>query len=225
LFWLDVAQTYGDPILELACGTGRITTFLAEQGLQLIGIDQSEAMLDAASKKTAAVEWIKADIRNFALGRKFPLILIPYFSLQHLLEPEEVESCFQCVKQHLQPNGRFVIEMMHPSPNYLSQLSHASQLRLVDCIFEDPVGRGNVVVTATRHYETTCQIVHEQLFYHIPGETKDRVEQLQFRLYFPQEFEMLLRYNGFEVERKLGDYDNTPFTSDAAQMIVICKAI
>jgi ubiquinone/menaquinone biosynthesis C-methylase UbiE len=144
LFWLDIAQTYGDPILELACGTGRITTFLAEQGLNVTGIDQSDAMLSAARKKSSAVQWINADIRNFALARKFPLILIPYFSLQHLLALEEVEACFHCVKQHLQPNGRFVIEVMHPSPNYLSQLSHASQLRLADCIFEDPIGRGFV---------------------------------------------------------------------------------
>ncbi|MEO1253954.1 MAG: class I SAM-dependent methyltransferase [Bacteroidota bacterium] len=223
LFWLNVARTYGDPILELACGTGRVTAPLAEQGFQLTGIDISGSMLNAARKKSPQVEWIQADIRDFDVGMKFPLILLPYFSIQHLLDLGDVESCLQCVKKHLRPNGRFIIDIMHPSPSYLSELSYTSNLRLADCIFEDPMGRGNIVVTATREYEASLQVVKEYLYYHIPGEDKELSESLEFRLYFSQEFEMLLKYNGFKVENKFGDYFSSPFTSESDQMILICS--
>jgi 2-polyprenyl-3-methyl-5-hydroxy-6-metoxy-1,4-benzoquinol methylase len=73
-FWIGQAKKYGGPVLELACGTGRLSIPLARAGFSVTGIDHSEAMLDEAKKKSAeqgvAVEWVSGDIRDFDLGKK-----------------------------------------------------------------------------------------------------------------------------------------------------------
>jgi SAM-dependent methyltransferase len=112
-FWIDLANQYGDPVLELCCGTGRIALPLAEKGWQVTGIDLSESMLEEARKKSSRVEWIKSDIRNFEIGKKFSLIIFSINSICHLLNIEDVESCFQCVKKHLNTEGIFVIDMFN----------------------------------------------------------------------------------------------------------------
>jgi ubiquinone/menaquinone biosynthesis C-methylase UbiE len=65
-FWISQADQYGDSILELACGTGRITIALAQAGFNMTGIDNADGMLKEARKKSAEagveIQWAKADI-------------------------------------------------------------------------------------------------------------------------------------------------------------------
>ncbi|WP_017318305.1 class I SAM-dependent DNA methyltransferase [Mastigocladopsis repens] len=222
--WLNLARKYGEPILELACGTGRISIPLAEQGFQVTGIDISQSMLDVAKQKSSQVEWLEADIRDFKLEKKFALIILPYFLLMGLLKLKDIETCLDCVRRHLQPGGTLIIDVMNPSRKFLLDLLLLSQKRFLDCIFPNPEGKDNIVVTIERGYVVEQQILIEKLFYNIPGETEEVVDELKLRLYFPEELEMLLKYNGFTIERKFGDYDMTPFTSESPQQIVVCKA-
>ena len=81
-FWMETARRYGDPILELACGTGRITLPLAQAGFQITGLDMSSAMLQMARKKAeqlkVSVEWIQADCCDFSLPSKFSLNFLSF---------------------------------------------------------------------------------------------------------------------------------------------------
>ena len=71
-YWTTTAQTYGDPILEIMCGTGLLSIPLAQEGHQVTGLDLSEAMLDEARRKSAQacvkVKWVTGDVRDFGLG-------------------------------------------------------------------------------------------------------------------------------------------------------------
>jgi ubiquinone/menaquinone biosynthesis C-methylase UbiE len=100
-FYLRQIRKYGEPVLELACGTGRITIPLAEKGIKITGLDISKSMLSQAKKnskeKGVDVEWVKADCRDFRLKKKFNLIFFPINSICHLMDIESVESCFRCV--------------------------------------------------------------------------------------------------------------------------------
>src|SRR5271163_949957 len=91
-FYCDSAENYGGPILELGCGTGRITMPLAQRGQQITGLDISQKMLERAAEKRDAlsaeqrdrVRLVQADMTKFDLGEQFPLIIIPFRPFQHL---------------------------------------------------------------------------------------------------------------------------------------------
>lgn len=230
-FWQSMAMKYGNPVLELACGTGRVSISLAKQGFQVTGIDISELMLERAREKSSLekvredfslVKWIKCDIRNFDINQKFPLIIFPYNGLRYLLELEEIESCLNCVKKHLDIGGKFVVDVKNPSLKYFNDFS-LSHHRDVDSIFQDPDGKGTIVVTRTRVYDAEQQLLTRKMFFRFPGYTEDVVEELKFRCYFPKELEALFKYNGFIIENKFGNYDGTVFTSESPQQIIVCS--
>ena len=112
-FWLSLAYQYGDPVLELACGTGRVSLALAQAGFRVTGLDNSEGMLGQARRKSREagleVGWVAADMRDFDLDRVFSLIIMPANALCHLLDLNSFESCMAQVRKHLAPDGRFAI--------------------------------------------------------------------------------------------------------------------
>src|SRR5262249_42225180 len=96
---------YGEPVLELACGSGRLTIPLAEAGIQIMGLDLSEEMLNFATMKASErgvqVRVARGDVRSFHLDKAFKVIFIPAQSLTHLYTREDMEACFACVRRHL----------------------------------------------------------------------------------------------------------------------------
>src|SRR5260370_4502074 len=110
-FYRDATREFGDPVLELGCGTGRITMALAEAGKRVTGLDLSDRMLERAEKKRAAVcvearervHLVQADMARFDLREKFRLVIIPFRPFQHLLEVRQQKDCLDCVLKHLAP--------------------------------------------------------------------------------------------------------------------------
>ena len=142
-FWISQANKYGDPVLELACGTGRVTTVLAQEGFKVTGIDNSEGMLKEARRKSAEtgvkVEWRKADMCDFDLGKVFSLIILPANALCHLLDLGEFEACLANVRKHLTPNGRFIIDVFVPK---MELLINEPGERSPFSEYDDPDGKG-----------------------------------------------------------------------------------
>jgi SAM-dependent methyltransferase len=105
-------------VLELGCGTGRVTIPIAREGIDVVGLDNAPAMLDVARRKAAAdgldVTWVEADMRDFDLGRRFGLVIIPYRSFLHLLTDEDQRSCLAAVHRHLLPGGRLALNFFAP---------------------------------------------------------------------------------------------------------------
>jgi 2-polyprenyl-3-methyl-5-hydroxy-6-metoxy-1,4-benzoquinol methylase len=124
-FYKRQIARYGQPVLELACGSGRMTIPLANEGVNITGLDISEKMLDLAklkvSKRGVRIRFIQGDIRSFDLGQKFKFIFIPAQSVSHLHTREEIENCFSCVRQHLMSEGRFLIELFNSSVKLLAR--------------------------------------------------------------------------------------------------------
>lgn len=120
-FYLALAReaaAHGHAVLELGCGTGRVTLPIAREGIDAAGLDNAEAMLAIARRKAAAedlyVTWVKADMRDFDLGRSFGLIIIPYRSFLHLLTEADQAACLAAVYRHLIPGGRFALNFFAP---------------------------------------------------------------------------------------------------------------
>ncbi len=81
--------------------------------------------------------------------------------------------------------------------------------------YPDPDGNGTIVVTHHNVYDATSQINRIKLFFKLPSQTEELIVELNLRMYFPQELNALLEYNGFTIEDKFGDYEETPFVSSS----------
>ncbi len=222
-FYISQAKKYGEPILELACGTGRITIPLARQSFDIIGLDISEGMLKVAREKAErehlSCTLIKADCRNFSIPRKFNLIFIPFNSIAHIHDRESFNALCGSVKNHLNENGRFIIDIFNPK---LEILMSEAKKRYSVAEYEDPYGHENVTITENNVYDKETQINHITWYYKI-GKQEEFAVELNMRIYYPQELDNMLYYNGFEIVEKLGDFDGSTFDSDSPKQLVICK--
>lgn len=120
-FYLDLAQraaAEGQAVLELACGTGRVTIPIAMAGVDITGLDNAPAMLDVARRKAEAagadVRWVAADMRSFELEQRFGLVIIPFRSFLHLLTETDQLACLTRVSEHLVPGGRLALNFFVP---------------------------------------------------------------------------------------------------------------
>jgi len=225
-FWISQANKYGDPILELACGTGRVAIVLAQQGFRVTGIDNSKGMLKEAVRKSAErggeVEWVEADMRDFELDGMFSLIILPANALCHLLHLSDFEACLASVKKHLALNGRFIIDVFVPK---MELLINRPGERSPFSEYGDPDGRGTIVVTESYVYEPDTQVKRIKTHHSIPGQKKEIEGALNMRMYFPQELDALIKYNGFAIDAKYGGYDQGAFTSDSEKQLVVCRVV
>ena len=105
-------------VLDLACGTGNISLRLARRGYTVTGIDCSKYMLAVAKRKAIDaglyVSFMQDDIKNFTTGRQFDAAVCVFDSLNYLLEPSDIQSCFRSVFRALNPGGYFVFDMNTP---------------------------------------------------------------------------------------------------------------
>jgi SAM-dependent methyltransferase len=118
-FYLGLARRRGPRLLELACGTGRLTLPLARAGFAITGLDLSPEMLRIARGKLereprevqARVRLVQGDMSDFALGEPADLAFLPYSSLFHLHTRAQRAGCLSCVHRHLIPGGAAVIDV------------------------------------------------------------------------------------------------------------------
>ena len=223
-FYRQQVRRYGEPVLELACGTGRLTIPLANTGVNITGMDISGEMLKLAKLKTTTaqvdIRFIQGDMRSFDLGEKFKFIYIPAQSLSHLHTRKEIENCFSCVRRHLAGEGRFLIELFNSSVRLLARepgrRSNVGQ-------YEDPRGGYQVFVTEEVRYDAASQINHIRWFFQEERRNEETVLSFEMRQFFPQEIDALLGYNGFVIEHKYGSYNEDEFSSDAPKQLIVCR--
>jgi len=223
-FWLARARERDGPVLELACGTGRIAIPLAQAGFQVTGIDVAEGMLARAREKAASqgadVTWVHGDIRDFDLGQRFGLIILPVNALCHLLTLADFEAAMACVARHLADDGRFILSVFVPDFGILSRDPAG---RYPFAAYTRPEDGEHVQVWHRNVYRPETQRNHITLFLLAPNGTEQPAGELDMRMYFPQELDALLRYNGLRIEHKYGDFDGTPFGPGSGQQIPVCR--
>jgi SAM-dependent methyltransferase len=223
-FYIEESKRADGPVLEIACGTGRLAIPIAQSGVEIVGLDLSPSMLAHARRKAseaqATVDWVEGDCRTFTLNRKFALIFMPFHSMQHLHDPASLEALFANVRRHLAAGGRFVFDVFNPN---IAILGRDPKQRHLDRRFEDPGGRGIVMLETTAVYDDAAQVNHVQMHFSLPGESDYRIEPLSLRCFFPQELDLLVRHHGFEIEHKYGNFERKPFSSGDMKQIVVCR--
>ena len=117
-FIADYAKCTGGPILELACGAGRIMRALARLGYEVYGIDASRPMLNRGMQAKQElpkevqdrIHFIQSDMRSFKLKTVFPFIIIPFNSFWYNLNERGAVDCLQSIMSHLAYGGFFFID-------------------------------------------------------------------------------------------------------------------
>jgi SAM-dependent methyltransferase len=223
------AGRMGHPVLELACGTGRLTIPVAQGGVEIVGLDLSASMLAHARTKAKAagveIEFFEGDCRSFELGRKFALIFMAFNSMQHLHDYASLAALFANVRKHLAEGGRFVFDVFNPK---LEILARASGDRRLEREYQDPDGKGTMAFEHSGAYHDATQVSHIRCYFVRRGangeEAEVREEELHLRSFFPQELDLLVRSQGFEAVEKFGNFERKAFGSGDPKQVVVCKS-
>ena len=130
-YYVREARRAGGPVLELGCGTGRVAIALARAGIDVVGVDFSPRMLEAAGRNVdsvgalpGSVTLVEGDMRCLEPERvagPFRLVLIPFRGFLSLLTVPDQVSTLENVKRHLAPGGELVIDLFVPDPEMLVQ--------------------------------------------------------------------------------------------------------
>ena len=209
-------------ILELCCGTGRLTIPIAEDGYNISGVDYTFSMLEQAKAKASEaglkIEFIEADIRTLDLQNKYDLIFIPFNSIHHLYLNEDLFKAFNTVKKHLKTGGRFLLDCFNPNIQYIVE-HEKKQIEVAAYTTKD--GR-EILIKQLMRYERKTQINRIEWHYFINGKF-DSIQNLDMRLFFPQELDTYLDWNGFKIIHKFGNFEEEAFYDSSEKQIFVCQ--
>jgi ubiquinone/menaquinone biosynthesis C-methylase UbiE len=224
-FWRRVATEASGPVLELGCGTGRVSVPLAKAGVDLVGIDRSAPMLDrlrTASARAGAlghVHAVRGDIRALPFAaRRFSMVLAPYGILQSLLADRDLVATLASVARVLTPGGRFGIDLVPDVPNWREydnriqmrgRASDGAQLTLIESVRQDPKRR---LTTFNQRYVESRG-----------GHSQEHCFELTFRTLSVRQMTRRLELAGFEVEAVLGDYRGRPLDERSDVWIMLAR--
>lgn len=230
-FYLSAAKECGSPILELACGTGRITIPLAQAGFDVIGLDLSPKMLDIARKKLdreapevrERVRLLQGDMSDFDLSEKVNLAFIPCSSLFHLHTKEQHTSCLACIHRCLNPGGRVIIDLTAAKrmanqtvgelKEFKKSLSRASGKMTRELGKKLSIDKQAQCVTVEHTYIEAEPTGVEKRFVFIDNYTWQTEEQMR----------ELLQQAGFDRIEVYGDYARQPFRDESFRMICVAR--
>ncbi len=212
-------------MLEYGIGNGRIALPMARHGVEVVGVDQSAAMLgDLRERLTREAPEVKrrvklrrGDMRKVSLGRRFPLVLCTFNTALHLYVRQDIERFLARVKEHLLPGGRFVVDLSVPS--MLDLLRNPQRAYSVPR-FKHPTA-GVVVHNRERFdYDKVRQVLFVSMEFE-PVDNPDGawMTPLAHRQFFPQEWEAHLHYNGFDVLDVFGDFHGGPLDAHSDVMV------
>jgi SAM-dependent methyltransferase len=231
-FYVDEANRIGAErtVLELGCGTGRLTLPLARAGHRVIGLDRSPTMLERARTKLAGepeevrrrVTLLAGDARDagFTPPAAPDLVIAPFRVLQHFPSIDDQLAVLALARRVVRPGGRLVLDVFNPAYPMMTSDRSAE----VEDVAERPLGDGRTVRRTVRiaavHWAE--QVSDVELIYHVrSGDHTERVVQaFPMRFFTPAELVHLVARAGFELETMYGGFDRQPLTDASPEIIV-----
>jgi ubiquinone/menaquinone biosynthesis C-methylase UbiE len=240
-FYAALAQETGGPVLEIACGTGRVSIPIAKLGFAVTGLDIVPGMLERARHKSVGLttRWVEGDARRFDLGDRFRLIFMTGNAFQAMLTRADQEALLEGVRRHLDHEGLFAFETRNPrwadsrcpDRNGPSGATDGGLFTFLETrdqeeerrTYTDLSGR-TVRVSMVQAYDHVAQILHWTSFRRWDEGDREhtKMTRIAVRFTFPRELEALLHYNGFIIVRQYGDWNLEPLTAASPSIIVVC---
>jgi len=226
-FWRRAASSARGPVLELGCGTGRVSVPLASDGVDLVGIDRSAPMLDRARQRITnsptrqfvnSPRFVRGDIRTLPFrARSFAMVLAPYGILQSLIRPRDLTATLASVARVVAPGGVFGVDLVPDVPKWreyqnrvqLRGKADGADLTLVESVRQD----------RRRHLTTFEQVYVERR----GRRTREHRFELVFRTLTVPAMTRQLERAGFQVDAVLGDYGGRPWDDRADVWIILAR--
>ena len=199
------------PALELGIGTGRVALPLAERGVEVHGIDASEAMVARLRAKPGgeAIRVTMGDFADVPVEGAFRLIYVPFNTFFGLLTQDDQVRCFSNVAEHLTDDGAFAIQAFVPD---VARFVRGQNLSTLD------VGLDVVHVEASR-YEAAEQRVDAQ--HVVIEEGRVRMFPIRIRFAYPSELDLMARLAGLRLRERWAGWTRQPVTSQSPQHVSV----
>ena len=229
-FYVERFMECSGPAVELGVGDGRIAVEAARQGQRMIGIDNSQAMLDlcsARAREERATENIQlqlADFRDFDLEHPVELIAIPFHSIGHMLSEADKLACMAHIKANLVPGGRFLFDHFVPDLDYARTHTGLPVLRSHRVDPETGAGR---LLWAANTFDLETGVISIRAISEEHGAdgklSNRRVSSTFLSTIQPADSRRLLEQSGFEIEACYGDFEGTPFDQDSGAQVWVAR--
>jgi len=237
VFYIELAKQYGGPVLELACGTGRVLLPIAQQGIAIHGVDSSVPMLDVLNRKLKSepkdvcelISIMSGDMHTFRSNRKYPLVIIPFLPMQQMYTVEDQLSALNTAAFHLDDGGVFAFDIHFPSLEWQHELIGAGtgdeflelrwrpewdRSKIIHRYFrKESVDKINQTFNATLIFRTFAgeNLVNEE------------AEPFKMSWYTYPQLRALFMLAGLEVVEEYGSFDKTPLDNTAEKMIFLLR--
>jgi SAM-dependent methyltransferase len=208
---LLVELAEGGPALELAIGTGRVALPLHRRAVEVHGIDISPSMVGELRAKPGGGDLpvTVGDMATTSLGRTFRLAYLVFNTITNLTTQDEQVRCFRNAADHLEPGGRFLIEVFLPELRRLPP-GDAHRAFLVT-----PTHLG---VDEYDLVATTCRSHHWFL-----RDGGAEVFVSTHRYLWPAEMDLMARMAGLELEHRWGGWCREPYTAESTNTVSVWR--
>ncbi len=230
-FYLKMAKETGGPVLELACGTGRVLLPIARAGFDVTGIDLSQAMLDKLQAKLdkeprdvqSRVALKCADMRDYRFSQKFKLVFCTFNSFLHMMTTDDQLACLRSVREYLADDGRLVINIFAPSYKRLGSPDETE----VSVVPDPETGRDMVVTNISMRQPENQTIEVWEYVDRIGGDGSVKRYPAKYTLSWihHREMHLLLKCAGYEVVNAFGGYDKRPYDYTSGMQLFIAKKV
>lgn len=229
-FYQGYAERAGSPLLEVGCGTGRLTVPLAVAGFRLVGLDISLAMLDRARERAAAagvadrIRWVHGDATQGVPEGPYPMAFIPLNTFLHFHTLEAQRAVLAHLHRALEPGGLLLLDCLNPDAGLLQE-SGQVHLRMWQ---EDPESGGMLLWFEARRVDAAAQRLEVVLLVEErqpDGAWRRWAFPNVMRFVWPGELRLLLENAGFAVEAMFGAYDLSPLREDSPQILAVARRV
>ncbi|HUJ32080.1 MAG TPA: class I SAM-dependent methyltransferase [Candidatus Acidoferrum sp.] len=232
-FYVDLARRSVGPVLEIACGTGRVLLKIAREGIAIDGVDNSPAMLGVLKARLEReprevrerVTLHAGDMRNFRIGKKYPLAIIPFRPMQHMYTVQDQVAALTNVAAHLEENGKLAFDVFYPK---FELLAAGIGEEVPDLEWEEDPERRRVVRRFFR--KESADKIH-QIFagtfifrtYEGGKLALEETEPLKLSYYTYPQLQALFLLAGLEAVEEYGSFAKAPLDNAATEMIFVVR--
>ena len=227
-FYLEQSQSVNGKVLELGCGTGRVTIPLALAGVDVSGIDISYSMIKKLREKCLNLginlDSRVMDMSNLELPDTFDLVIIPFRGFQSLLTLDQQVNCLTSIRKVLGRGGRLILDIFAPQ---LEMFDQNSTVRYLAKEVTQPHQNATISVwhrtTFDKYRQTSAtNLTVETVRDGVVIEAKDL--RFDLRYLYPKEAQYLFTNCGYGIEHIYGGFKGEPLGRDSAEMVWTLKA-
>ena len=225
-FYVGLARAAKGPVLEVACGTGRVLLPVLRAGVDADGMDLIEPMLETARRKAEAMgvsaRLYRGDMAEFEMPRRYALVMITFNAFCHMLTSEDQLRCLGCIRRHLLPGGMLAFDGAFPG---LAWVGAEQDRRVLERETIHPRTGQRMRMYDTRSFDRVAQVQRSRNEIEVDeADGTTRVihrSELLVRWTYKAEMELLLRAAGFARWEVCGGFDRRPLTRETDEMVVM----